>query len=55
MIDIKTYEELKEHNTMLEKKLEYASIEKSLYLRHIEISLIELLFCAIKNPYNGLI
>lgn len=50
----KTYEELQELNDLLVKKLEYAAMEKRLHLQCVELSLINLLFCAIKNPYNGL-
>lgn len=51
----KTYEELKELNALLVQKLEYSAIEKRFLLQSVELSLINLLFCAIKNPYSGLL
>jgi len=52
-VDNPTYDELVKQNDELRHQIECYTIEKQMYLKQIELTLINLLFCAIKNPYNG--
>ena len=54
-MDKPTYEELVKQNEILLSRIEFNVVEKHMVLKQIELTLINLLFCAIKNPYNGLL